>query len=309
MRAALEQAAATPDPALSTPTEPAAIAQVPAADPTSATPPTADKKGPIPFEVHDTALKNAREKTRTEVLAEVDRDLGWAKQIPRASVEHMSNIAQRMTSDPIGFLETYEAELRDHPVYGPQLLSRAGRQLASGRGSAPVTEPAPDVEIHDAQGQVIGKTYSETAQHAREAWLKQQWLADVNREYGPLKAERDQRQADEQKAAEAHRQTEARADAAVAEVQEIVNNDDALVAEVAKAITEHPDWSVRKAALHVRDTKLRAPQLEGQAQQRVVDNFKHKAAGNTANGAGTTATPTKPRDREGLRKFLESASS
>lgn len=158
-----------------------------------------DKKGPIPFDVHHTALDNARKKAVEEAQAQWDQQHGWAKQVDRQQVEQAVRLAQSYRANPIEFLQTLGREIQSHPEYGPQLRSMAARTLASARGQQQTDAmPEADVAITDAQGNVVGHSYSDKALQARDAWLTRQILAQVKQEFAPVaktvedvKAERD----------------------------------------------------------------------------------------------------------------------
>jgi hypothetical protein len=270
-------------------------------DPQSATPLSTDAKtGPIPFEAHKTALENARTKAASEATAAFDRDFGWAKQPgARESVEKFGAIAGQMTSDPVGFAMRFISELQANPVHAAALRSNAGRMLATKQANA---EPQPDVQIVDATGQVTGTTYSSAQLAKRDAWNKAQLLAEVQKEFGPLKTERDQRQA-QQKAEETTRQVNAKADEVMSEVTDILDGNKALLSEVSKLMDANPTWTAHKAALEVRKTKI-APALAGKAQADVLETLKTKAASQAVNPAGAVVAATS-RPKSFLDKSLK----
>jgi hypothetical protein len=298
--AANESAAADPTDA-SAKTDAATTAPADAKDPTGATHPTTEKKGPIPFEVHDKALQNARTKSADEATAKTREQFAPLER----AVQSWQPIAQRMTADPVGFVRDYIAEVAaSNPAIAAQMRSEAGRMLAGGRSAAVDAEPPPDVQIVDEHGRVTGTTYSAKALAERDAWNERRLLAKVNGELAPIKAERAQQLADAQ-AAEFKAATDAKVDEVMAELLDILDGDDSLGPAVEQLMTANPSWSAHKAALEVRKTHI-VPRLEGKAQQKVVDTFHKKAAGNTANGTGTTAAPTRLKTRGDIAKFLES---
>lgn len=300
----MEKADAAPQDTTDPATEaPAATAQAETAKPEGELSPSA-KEGPIPFAVHKTALDNARTKERTAVEAEW-QPYAWAKSVPRESLEHMSNIAQRMTADPLGFLESYEKELLDHPTYGPQLRSRAGRTLAGARSQAPDAEPDADVQITDAQGNVTGLTYSAKQLAQRDAWRERQLLAKVEQTYGPIKQAHDRSAQLAQAQAKADADMTARVDANAKHILALVDGNEQHAAAVVKTMAEHREWTPVECALHVRDTVIVGPRLSLQAQKDALDTINKKAAGNTVAGTGAGATAKRPQTREELRTFLE----
>jgi hypothetical protein len=261
----------------------------PAADP-SALHPKTDAPGPIPFAAHKTALENARTKAAQEAQQQFDRDYGWAKQIPRESLNRMSEIASQMTSDPIRFLNDFVTELQSHPTHAQALRSQAGRLLASARGPQAEPMPGPDVQIVDAQGQVTGETYSAAQLAKRDAWREQQLLAKVQQEFGPLKAERDQ-QRQQAQADAATKQVESKADGIMSELTEILDGDESHFAAVKQVWDANPSWSAHQAALHVRKTVI-APSSAQKAEAKVLEDLKTKAASQGVNPAGAVVANT-----------------
>lgn len=290
-----KSATTTTDPAASL--ETAATGQ---AAPTDLTGATAMTKGVPPEKAWPGILENARAKSATEAVAKYREQYGWAEQVPQAQLQEFSALASRMSTDPVGFATAFMQELQQHPTYGPQLRSHAGRMLAT-RTAATDAEPKPDRQIVDDAGRVIGQTYADGgAAHA--AWLKRQ----IQAEFAPLKAERDQRIATEQ-AAHVRQQVEAKADGVMAELDDILDGavtqkNGALLKEVEQVMAAHPEWSAHKAALQVRKDRI-VPTLQQKAQQQVVATFNNKAAGNTANGSGS-ATPTRPRNATELAAWM-----
>jgi len=257
----------------------------PAAPPTST-----ESQGPIPFTAHKTALDNARAKERLAAQQEFDRDYGWAKQVPRESLERFGQIAAQMSSDPIGFLNTFVAELQAHPTHAAALRSQAGRLLASARGQGADPMPAPDVQITDAHGQVTGQTYSDKASAELAAWNRRQMMAEFQKELQPFKAEREQQQA-QARQAETTKQVDAAADQHLGRIDRILDGDKELYQHVAQLITLDKSLDPIDAALQVRAQYV-VPKLAGKAQQSVLDDLKTKAAAQGINPASATANAT-----------------
>jgi hypothetical protein len=227
-------------------------------------------------------LDNTRAKTRAEVEAEW-QPYAWAKQVPQDSLQHMSNIAQRMTADPIGFLESYEAELVNHPTYGPQLRSRAGRTLAAGRTAAPSLDP--DVQIVDPHGNVTGATYSADRVKA----IVEQAIAQ---RLQPIEQDRQQQIAT-QKAQQEHARVESAADALLERAKGWEGfGDKANQILIATAWEAHPDWTLQDAYLHVFHTAI-LPTLSAKSQAKTLDDLKTKAAASTVNPASAVVASTK----------------
>lgn len=297
MLEALEQAAAKQEQPTAETGAPAATAPDAVGDPAGV---HATAKGPIPFEVHETALKNARAKEREAALTEWRAQYGWAEQVPKATLDHWSTVTQEMSTNPIQFLDRFTKELSAHPVYGPQLRSHAARTLGARQAEQ---EPQPDVQIVDAQGNVTGQTFSAQALAKRDAWRERQLFAKVDERLQPLTAEREQR---EQAAITEQRrvQIETHADGVMEELTQILDGDHALFEDVHQVMAQHPDWSAHRCALEVRKTKI-VPSLEEKARLKAVETFKHKTAGNTASGTGATAAPKRPTNATELAAWME----
>lgn len=258
--------------------------------------PSTDKAPPQ--ETWPKILENARTKAKAEATAEFDRDHGWAKSIPRETIQEWSGIASLMASDPAQFLEKYFAEAATHPTFGPHVKSWAAKNLAARTPKADAM-PAPDVQIVGADGQVTGMAYSDKQQVAFADWQKRQVLAEVGKELAPYKQEREQRLADEkQRAAEAEqtklaKQQDTIADQTVAKIDRILDKNVALYAHVQALIDAGADPI--DAALEVREKHI-APQLEGNAQKKVLDTLQTKAAAQGMNpAAASPATSRRPK--------------
>lgn len=293
--AALQQTDATTQP------EGATTPPVDGTDPQSATP--LSTKAEPPAEKWPQILENARAKATQEATAAFDRDYGWAKQVPRESLERFGQIAGQMTSDPIGFLNRFVAELQANPVHAAQLRSNAGRMLAAKQANA---EPPPDVQIVDANGQVTGTTYSAAQLAKRDAWNKAQLMADVQKEFGPLKVERDQQirqQAADKKAADEKRALDAVIDDRISQVTDHLGIDSSTPAPERDAMLKHV------FALMDADPRLSAPRAAAQvarqlAQGKVLETLKTKANAQAVNPAGAVVAATS-RPKSFLDKSLK----
>lgn len=292
-------AAATPQEPAST-EETAATGQDATATATGATTATT-KQGPIPFEVHSKALENARTKAATEAVAKYREQHGWAESIPRETIQQWSGIAQRMAADPIAFLSEFQAEIANHPTYGPQLRSHAARTLAGGRQAQ--ADLSPDLVVDAGDGRQIATFSAERVQQ-----IVQRSIQDaLAKEVGPIKQEREQRLAQQQKADEEVRQLNAKADEQIAFAKRVIGDEtnEAAWAAVHKAMSEDPTLSLHDAALKVRDELIVAPKLQKEAQAKVVASHKQKAAGNTGTGNVTGTVPQRPTNARELAKWME----
>lgn len=113
-------------------------------------------QGPIPFDRHS-SIVNAREKERDDAIAELKR-VEWAKGLIERGynaeqVQEALSLMEGIDGNPTGFLERFHGILEQHPTYGQQVRSWAGRILA-GRQAAPADDggPEPQPDMQDAKG-------------------------------------------------------------------------------------------------------------------------------------------------------------
>lgn len=145
--------------------------------------PPASQKGPIPFEVHDRALQNARTNTRTEVESQF-----------RTQYAPILSWAQRAATDRVGFLRDVIAEAAADPELAPQIASLAGRTLNGARMPTPAELPQPDFQ--DGQGNAFysAKAIGQLVEHLKSS-LKQELLGEVQpslQAVSAITAEREQ---------------------------------------------------------------------------------------------------------------------
>lgn len=282
-------------------------------------PAVAAPQGPIPLEVHTKAIENARTKGAAEALAKHRETYGWAEKIQPQQLQQWGSIANRIATDRVGFGTDFLTELQQKDPAGFQaVMSKFGgnAQPANGNGAAAPRAVEPDVEIRDDQGRVVGKAYSADANRA----LVQQLLTEaIGKEVGPLKTDHERRQADQQRQNFERLQTETTernhkaADAILSDVYGILDlgadhskftaAEKALVDEVDAKMASNPGMSAHAAALAVRKEKV-VPRIEGQATEKAITEMQRKAAGNTANGAGRTATPKRPTNPRELAQWM-----
>jgi hypothetical protein len=148
--------------------------------------------GPIPFDVHKTALDNARSKA----VEEWKQKYGWAEQVNQQDLQEAIRIAQLSTRDPIAYAQELINDLQQHPTYGPSCARWPRAALAQARGQQPQaeTEPQPDLPIQLEDGRVV-HLYSAEQQAKREAFLQKQWMQSVQQELQPLKQTHEHLQA------------------------------------------------------------------------------------------------------------------
>lgn len=272
------------------------------AQPASGEKAAAAPAGPIPLEVHQKALENARAKASTEAIAQYREKYGWAEKIPEQQLKQWGSMANRIATDPIGYVSDLLKEIEAHPVHGPAWKARNG----AAQPAAAAASLDPDVQIVDDKGQPVGKTFS--AERV-QAIVKQAVDEALGREVQPLKTEYANRQAETEKQRRADlekQQTEAAhksADSILAEIEKILDGDKSLFDEVDKTMAQNPGMSAHSAALKVREDKI-VPKLKGAATQDAITEMQRKANGNTANGNGRTAMPKKPTNPRELAAWM-----
>jgi hypothetical protein len=169
-----------PDPAAPPPAAaPAQPADVPSGPESRATPaPDAQARGPIPFDRHESILRNARTKTETEVTQRFQERYG----------PHVA-LGERITADPVGTVIGLIEGLAQHPEHGQAVMSGIARALGSRRQQASETEE-PQADLTTPDGTLV---YSAPQQAKREAWFRQQLEGAIDQRLQPLQQERDER--------------------------------------------------------------------------------------------------------------------
>lgn len=261
-------------------------------------------QGPIPLEVHQKALENARTKASTEAVAQYREKFGWAEKIQPQQLQQMGQVAHQLATDPIAHVLKIISEIEQHPVHGPAWKARNGAAqpaTATTEGSIDA-----DVEIRDDQGRVVGKTFSDQ----KIAALIQKGIREaIGQEVQPLKTEYATRQAEAEKQRRTDlekQQTETahkQADQVLAEIEKILDGDKSLFDEVDKTMAQNPGMSAHSAALKVREEKI-VPKLKAGATQDAITEMQRKANGNSANGNGRTAMPKRPTNPRELAMWL-----
>lgn len=257
-----------------------------AVDVASATNPSTDKTGPIPFEVHKTALDNARTKARAEVEAE----LGWAKNIDRATVTEGARIGHLYQTDKPAFIREILAEAMTSPELAPLVRSEAARAL----GTKVATPPSvPDVEILDAQGQVVGNLREIVQKLSAEMAAKE--IAPYKQDLS-ARQERERAQQEHAKLEKSVSTTYQRAMSSLPQFKE----HEAEIAAAMKDIPTHDDAGEEidpLSAVQMAWAKVVTPErLAANAQKKVLDDLKTKAGAQGMNpSAAPVATTRRPR--------------
>jgi hypothetical protein len=281
-------------------TEPAVDATATATTSTEPTKPA----GPIPFDVHKTALDNAR----TKAVEEWKQKYGWAEQVNQQDLQEAIRIAQLSTRDPLAYAQELINDLQQHPTHGPQLRSMAARALAQARGRRQAEqEPQPDLPIQLEDGRVV-HLYSAEQQAKREAYLQKQWMQGVQQELQPLKQTHEHLQAQRAELAKQQEITNY-VSATYQDVQtwpgmESDANRKAVAEELGRATVNSDDPREVSLALNAAYRKVVLPTLQRTERQSVLDTIKQQANASTVNPSRTTARAPKSMDEMSIAEAL-----
>lgn len=278
--------------------DPAATVQ---ADATATTAPlTTDKpKGPIPFEVHHTALENARTKAKDEALAEWRKTHGWAEQVNRAEIEALAPMAQLYQRDRPAFVRQILSEGVADPEVAALIRSEAARFLGSRAPAQESTEIEPDIPVMDESGRVVNHAYSATAVKQ----LVQRAVEEaIGKKVAPLEQDYQARQKHAERAAYNKRLDDAvKADERFVESRPYWKDHKAAIQ---KLYAETPSFvTLRDAYYHYVEHTL-LPNLSKTERTKVVNGLTEKvAASSVSPSSGTTALPI-PDDQKSWEELL-----
>ena len=245
--------------------------------------PTDGKEGPIPFQVHKTALENARVKAEREVTERLTQE--WQTQVApvRAAAEA---IARDVTTDSIDGLTQLIREYGEHPKLGPQVRSLFGRMLGQQRGAQPAATPL--ATTHDdpepqADFEANGTPFFSGPQLQKwHQWNERRMDAKVQQQLQPI-VQRHKQQELQQTATEMR--------------QKALNAADAQY----RAMSSDPDFVEHQALVQQRmaaDRTLTAREAWGEVYREVVVPKKVQQAESKfvqaarAKSAGSTVDPT-----------------
>jgi hypothetical protein len=265
-----------------------AATQSPTADPEAATTqpadattapapinPSVEKTGPIPFDVHKTALDNAR----TKAIAEYKEKVGWAETVDRAAYEEAAKIGQLYQRDKPAYIRQVMAEALANPELAPLVRSEAARVLGT---RAPQPQSAvPDIPIVNEQGQVVGNLREIVSQHLAEFAAKE--LEPIKRDY----ATRQQAEQTRQEQAQLHTTVTTLYEQAIADLPQFKEHEQ----EIAAALDKIPGDP--GTALYRAWTQVVLPKLNAASQAKTLDSLKTTAAASLANPASAAVTTAK----------------
>ena len=292
------------DEAASTTGEPATTAQETPTVKAEDKPPS--KKGPIPFDVHEKALTNARSKAVEEAKPQIEQALrqqyAWSDDIEAPDREELTALYRGLKTDLIGTLTTLIDNASQHPDHAKTLRSQAARLLNAARRVQGDTasdddEPQPDIPLEDGRA-----VYSAEQQRVRDAWLIKQVRSEFQQELKPFKDDRE-------KAAETERKRAAwdQAGELLAKLKAKPHFTEHK-AEINALMEANPEWSVSDAYNEVLITKV-LPKASQTERAAVLADIHHKAGAGTLNPQQTTtATQIKPDGKftvDRVRQFFE----
>lgn len=236
----------------------------------------------------------------------------WAEQVNPHEFAQIQQIAKHFAGgDTIAGIQALLAEARKDPAVDAQLRSFYGRALAQARSQqaqAP-SEPQPDLPIQLEDGRVV-HLYSADQQAKREAWLQQQWLSQVEQKFQPVTQTIETLQA-ERAAAERTQQIEhfvttTYQDVATWPGMESKDAQAAVARELAAARIDPNDPREVQIALNAAYRRVVLPTLGKQAEAKLLESLKTKAAAATSVNPGSAAAST-PRSVRSFKDLGEEA--
>jgi len=292
-----ETAVATVEPTA----QPGAATTEPAVSATeqTATSEPARPAGPIPFDVHKTALENARVKA----TAEWEQQYGWAKELNRDEVQTLVQFRQALAADPTGtLLRELAAISESQPEAKAQLQTWAAQQLnAARRPAQPTAEPSlPVIQLED------GRTIDLNA--LREQ-IQRDTLAAAQAQFKPaMDAAQRLQQAEATVAAQREAHTFATGImpelTALPQFKEHAAEIKAALANT-KLQTDHP--AEVSAAVYRIYNRIVLPKLQTAERRTVLQDLTHKANAGSVNPAQTGTRAPKSIEDMTLAEALQHA--
>lgn len=256
-------------------TDTTAIESAPETDPQATTPVVPEKverKGPVPFEVHETTLRNARTKERAEVEAE----FGWTKDVAPQHRDTVGQFYQLLDKAPTQAVEVLIRQIANDETHAPALRSLLGKLMGTPRAQPAQPEAdasgvlEPDVYGTDEQGQKI-PLFSAASIPKLLAQVRAQVTAEVQQQYAPLQKDYQSRQQREVQARQ-EQESISYANHAYSEAVKLPQFK-AYEQEIAAAMTSNPDLTIDRAYIQVV-----VPKMDAQARKDVVASLHDKAA-------------------------------
>lgn len=126
--------------------------------------------------------------SRVKELKAWREQYAWAEHVDQGALRTMQDWFGRAAHDPRAFALDLLDELSQHPDHSAHVRSELARRLGTRAGAAPQSEaamPPPDMDVTDAQGNVIGKAYSDKALVKLLEQTRQQTIEAVKSELAP----------------------------------------------------------------------------------------------------------------------------
>lgn len=280
---------ASPAPDSTSPTDThAPVAVEPAAETTPRHPDgeAPDDRSPfIPRQRFDEVNNSLRE------LKQWREQHAWAEQVQPAQLQQLQQFYQRATSDTRGFALQLLDELANHPDHAAAVRSELARRLGTRQQQAAPPQAddlAPDVQITDANGNVVGRTYSD----AQVAKLLARHEQQIEQKFAPQFQTLQQIQQERQQIA-VQQQAQHFGTTFAQELAKLPLFNEHK-ADIAKALrdaqldSDHPA-EVRAAAYQAYH-RIVGPKLAQGNTQSVVADLQRKAAASSSVNPGTAAT-------------------
>jgi hypothetical protein len=257
-------------------------------------------KGPIPFDVHERSMQNARAKERAAVEQEYQQKFGHPQIVERA-VAWFANAAQ----DRVGFLANAITEAMADPQLAPHVASLVGRTLGNTRQgrtpAAPAGPQPPPPDFQDGQG---NQFYSARAQNARDEWLiarvREDIMGDVQPQLQTVEQMQQERQMEQQRAEVQHVMLGHLAEART--WPQFKEHEAEIKAAIAQAPLTGGHPAEEAVLLQRVYRQVVGPKLDQIQQQKWLAELKSRANAGSVNPAATGApvgVPKNVRAKEG----------
>lgn len=203
----------------------------------------------------------------------------------------------RAQADTRGFTLQLLDELASHPEHGPAIRSELARRLGTrpqGQSAAPDAEPMPDVDITDANGQVVGRTFSAEALAKRDAFRESQLLQRMQQQFEPHLKTLDGIKQKEQ-ALELKAQADAFGSDFAKELSKLplFEQHKAEIADALKSVRLDSGTKEEvRAATYEAYHRIVMPKLQNGTQQTVLADLQRKAAASTSVNPATAKATT-----------------
>lgn len=274
----------------------------------AAQPDAAQADTPAPSDERSPFIPRARFDEVNTKLAELKawrEQYGWVEQLDQQQLTGAMEFYRQFDGDdPVAALQQLSERLMADPTHGPRLKSYAAKTLAArAQQATDDAMPQPDVEITDGQGNVTGRTYSDRALAARDAWLTKQVLAQVEQKYAPI-ARTVEEVAHERAHLKAQHEASQFATGFLSELSQLPGFHDhkaAIAQEIAAMRLPSDNPAEVQAAAYRAYVKVALPALGSKAQSQLLDNLQQKAAASTSVNPGSAA----PSTARAVRSFHE----